>query len=260
MKSLLTIFYLVLTVFLVLPSETWSESVGHGNTEWNYEDGLYGPEYWGELDVHYGACSDGKSQSPINIPSKEAVNSKMANLVPKYFTTQTFNIINNGHTVLVDYEDNGSLLIGERVYHALQFHFHAKSEHTIDGKHSELEIHIVHKPRGGGGNAVIAILVNEGMHNSAFDMLWNNLPKKAGGEKVRALPFNLKNVLPSNLSYYSYLGSLTTPPCTESVRWYVLKDSIEMSKEQIKAFTDLYGNNYRPTQLLNNRALWSVTE
>ena len=222
---------------------------------WSYE-GKTGPKYWGKLDKKYKWCSKGKTQSPINIDLDEAVRSKLDKLQTKYFTAQAINIINNGHTIKVDYEGNGTLTVGQKKYEVLQLHFHSVSEHTLGGKHAEMEIHLVHKSKF-DGLAVIAIMVNKGAENKVLDRIWANIPKETGEEKVRSIPLNLMDLLPGNLGYYTYPGSLTTPPCTEGVTWYVLKNPIEMSEDQIDAFRTIYDNNRRPVQPYNNRSLRS---
>ncbi|MDX8394211.1 MAG: carbonic anhydrase family protein [Mariprofundales bacterium] len=217
-------------------------------------DGDNGPANWGTLSEDWAACSGtGNTQSPVDIVTANiAANSAAVALVTDY-KDASLNVKNNGHSITVSYPAGSSLIIGDSSYELLQFHFHAASEHTIDGQHSDLVAHLVHK-NAEGKLAVIAVLLNEGDANTAIDAVWSNMPKDVGTENSpEGVSINAATLLPTDMSYYHYNGSLTTPPCSEIVSWYVLKNAVTVSKEQIAAFRVLYSDNVRPVQGLHER-------
>jgi carbonic anhydrase len=162
-------------------------------------------------------------------------------------------MLNNGHTIQVNVEPGSKLTINKDEYDLLQFHFHRPSEEQVDGKNSAMVAHFVHKSAA-GKLAVIGVLLNEGKDNAAIKTLWANLPPKEGEEHVPAkVKFNPGQMLPSSLSYYAYEGSLTTPPCTEGVNFYILKTPVDMSKAQVAKFP--FKLNARPVQSLNGRKI-----
>ncbi|GBE18916.1 carbonic anhydrase precursor [archaeon BMS3Abin16] len=156
-------------------------------------------------------------------------------------------MLNNGHTLQVSLEPGSTLTVDGEEYDLLQFHFHTVSENTIAGKHYPMEIHFVHKSSA-GGLAVISVMVEEGSSNTAIKPIVNLLPTAAGEENVLDEAFNPETLLPSDKSVYRFMGSLTTPPCSEGVKWHVAKELIGMSKDQIASFAHIMGDNFRPTQ------------
>jgi carbonic anhydrase len=227
---------------------------------WSYsEEG--GPAGWAGLTPVYAACGNGKSQSPINILSNTGKGSPAWTL--EYKTTklqvahheQVDELINNGHTIQVTPEPGSSLNYGGKVYQLKQFHFHTPSEHTIDGKHAPMEIHFVHQADD-QRLAVVGVLVKEGKHNANVDQLIKYLPNAVGEKKTHdSVNIDIALHVPKELWAYHYIGSLTTPPCTENVQWMVLRKYVEMDKAQIEAFSSRLKQNNRPTQPLNDRAL-----
>jgi len=217
---------------------------------WTYE-GEEGPEHWGEIDPTYATCGTGTKQSPINIT---APNEKdLANIVFHYQPSEV-NILNNGHTVQVNY-DAGSYIEWDSVrYDVAQFHYHAPSEHTIDGKSFAAEIHIVHK-NADGQLAVVGILLKEGAENKAFAPFINNLPVEKTDAKDAGAKINAADFLPTAQTTYRYSGSLTTPPCSEGVSWLVMTTPVELSSAQLNKLDALFENNNRPVQKLNDRPL-----
>jgi len=162
-------------------------------------------------------------------------------------------IINNGHTIQVNVEPGSTLTINKEEYDLLQFHFHRPSEEQIDGKNSAMVAHFVHKSKA-GKLAVIGVLLNEGKENAAIKTLWNNLPPNEGEEHVPPkVKFDPSAMLPQSLSHYAYEGSLTTPPCTEGVNFYILKTQVDLSKAQVAKFP--FKLNARPVQSLNGRKI-----
>ena len=226
------------------------EEKGH-KAEWGY-DGDKGPAHWGGLDPAYSLASTGKEQSPIDIA--DADSKKLPTLKFTYHPAK-IDLLYNGHTI-EEIEEKGSFLsAGDRRYELQQFHFHAPSEHTIDGKHTEMELHLVHKNES-GKVAVVAVMIREGAANPAFDPVWSAFPEKIGEEVVKSVQINAADLLPKTHAYYQYQGSFTTPPCTEGVAWYVLKTPVELSVEQIARFKTIIQNNNRPVQPLNGRKIW----
>jgi carbonic anhydrase len=169
-----------------------------------------------------------------------------------HYKASSAEVVNNGHTVQVNLADGGVLNLDGVAYRLVQFHFHAPSEEKIGGKASAMVVHMVHTSAD-GHVAVVAVLVKEGKRNAALDPVLGKLPQTEGAKGALAADFNAGDILPAAHGYYRFIGSLTTPPCTEGVRWQVLKEPIEASKEQIAGFRKLYPMNARPVQPLNGR-------
>ncbi len=234
-----------------------------GDPVWHYE-GAGNPATWGTLSPKFAACGEGQSQSPIDIAATVPANETL--LLKMLFQPATLRIahhehvadgINNGHTVQINYEGGDTLTIANDSYALVQYHFHDPSEHTVKGKHFPMEMHMVHKSAG-GKLAVVAVFIEEGAHNAAFDPIWSSLPKQKGVEThYPAVKVDVDRLLPTTRTSYRYDGSLTTPPCSEGVRWIVMTTPIQLSADQIKAFTGLIRDNNRPTQPLNGRSVVS---
>lgn len=226
---------------------------GHEAPHWAYE-GSDGPSHWGDLSADFSACKKGKKQSPINITK-----ARQAELIAIEFNYKTskLDIVNNGHTIQANYDSGSSITVNGTIFNLLQFHFHGPSEHTVDGEHAKMEMHLVHKSKE-GALAVVGVMIEEGGHNANFDNAWNNLPLHAGDHKDVGVVMKAVELLPKSRKYTTYSGSLTTPPCSEGVTWLVLNESIEMSEKQIKAFGDIVEANNRPVQPVNDRALRAV--
>ncbi len=225
---------------------------------WTYE-GEKGPRFWGKLDPIFSVCDKGRNQSPIDIAKTSPAT------LPKLrsdFSPAKLQIvhhehiadeINNGHTIQINYTEGDTLTIGDTNYELLQFHFHAPSEHTIHGKHYPMEVHFVHKSQS-GALAVVGVFIEQGAHNKAFDPIWANLPKQKGVEShFEHVNVDVDSLLPHSHNSYRYDGSLTTPPCSEVVKWIVMKSPIQLSKEQIQTFTSIIKGNNRPVQPLHHR-------
>jgi carbonic anhydrase len=217
---------------------------------WSYS-GEGGPENWGKLESGFAACASGKSQSPIDLGGSTKSGGKPVKLNYKKGATE---IENNGHTIEVEYEPGSTLTLDGRTYVLKQFHFHAPSENTFEGKHFPMEGHLVHADKE-GHLAVVAVMFREGAANSVLATLWKSMPGKAGDKKPLSSPVSALGLLPAERSYYRFAGSLTTPPCSEGVQWLVIKHPVTASKDQIGAFTKAIGGgtNNRPVQPLNGR-------
>ncbi|MGH9364908.1 MAG: carbonic anhydrase [Thermoanaerobaculia bacterium] len=228
---------------------------------WGYEDGAetVGPEHWGALPGEE-LCATGRRQSPIALRASgegAAASRDIPGLAFDYRPSK-LSMINNGHTVQVNYDVGSSVSEGGTSYRLAQFHFHASSEHTLDGRSFPLEIHLVHVGADGKPELVVGVFVQEGAENAALAAAFRELPKHQG-ETVApaAATIDAAGVLPAARTHFAYDGSLTTPPCTEGIRWRVLREPIEMSQEQIEAFRSLphLGRSQRPLQPLGSRAV-----
>ncbi len=262
----------VLTMAAILSSLAWAQdgkppatqvktrpvAPPHDAPHWSY-GGKDGPRFWGNLDPDFSLCKDGHSQSPIDIAKTSPASLKKlkADFSPvKLQIVHHEHIadeINNGHTIQINYSEGDTLTIGDVSFELIQFHFHSPSEHTVKGKHYPMEMHFVHKSVT-GALAVVGVFIEQGAHNTAFDPIWSNLPTKKGVEShFEHVQVNVDDLLPHNTESYRYDGSLTTPPCSEGVRWIVMKSPIQLSAEQIGKFTALVKGNNRPVQPLYHR-------
>ncbi len=218
---------------------------------WAYE-GKEGPKDWGKLDSTYAACSTGQTQSPINI--KDAKTADLPALKFDYHAVP-LNIIDNGHTIQVNYAPGSTLTVGEKIYTLKQFHFHHPSEEHVNGKVFPLVAHLVHADAE-GHLAVVAVLFVDGSANPLIDTLWKNIPSEKGKpQDIPSVSVQVQDLLPAEHGYFTYAGSLTTPPCSEGVVWYVLKAHTTVSPEQVAAFAKIYPKNARPIQPTNNRKI-----
>ena len=213
---------------------------------WGYE-GEMGPENWGK---EFPTCGKGKSQAPLNI--KGPFEKVRFSVVPDY-KPGPLKIINNGHTIQVNVTPGSKIRIDGKAFDLLQFHFHRPSEEHINGKPSAMVIHFVHKNES-GELAVLGVLLQEGNENPGIKTLWSYAPPKEGPEVAPDnVAFNPTNLLPREMEFFHYDGSLTTPPCTEKVKFFILKSQVNISKEQITQFP--FKMNARPIQALNDRKI-----
>ena len=220
----------------------------HAAPHWDYE-GEMGPEKWGK---EFPTCAKGKSQSPLDIKGP-FLKSRM--VVSADYKEGALKMINNGHTIQVNIPPGSKLRVDGIAHELLQFHFHKPSEEKIDGKPMAMVVHFVHK-NADGKLAVLGVLLKEGNENPGIKTLWANLPKEQNVEYApEGVNFNPGNLLPREFDFYSYEGSLTTPPCTEGVRFFILKTTVNIAKEQVQAFP--FKMNARPVQPLNGRELLS---
>jgi carbonic anhydrase len=218
---------------------------------WTYS-GEHGPEHWGELSPDFAVCATGKQQSPIDITHSET--EQLPQISFEYHASP-LKITDNGHTVQINYAPGSTVTVRDNSYELVQFHFHHPSEEEINGKRHAMVAHLVHRNKE-GKLAVVAVLIDEGNANPLISTLWNNLPTGKGKEIARDdIKVNASDLLPSNHKYYTFVGSLTTPPCSENVIWYVLQTPISLSRTQIDRFAHIYPLNARPVQALNGRVV-----
>ncbi|MGG1650648.1 carbonic anhydrase [Paenibacillus sp. NRS-1780] len=236
------------------PTGSAAHAVVQKNPHWSYE-GEEGPEHWGELEKDFAACGNGHEQSPVNIEHSRMEAWQTQQPIQVHYTNTKVSILNNGHTVQINAASPGNDIVLDGTKFTLkQFHFHHPSEHQIDGKNADMELHFVHQGDN-GSTAVLGVLIQGGKENKAFSRIWSKLPKDVSQEEALEGELNLAILLPKDLHSIRYNGSLTTPPCTEHVNWTVLEQPIEMSADQISRFAALFPDNHRPVQQLGAREL-----
>jgi len=217
---------------------------------WGYT-GETGPEFWGDLSAEYALCSTGTSQSPIDIAGDSAT--KEGGLTFNYQPTSLSSVVNNGHTIQVNYDAGSTLETDGKTFNLAQFHFHAPSEHTQDGAPAPMEVHLVHKSDE-GELAVVGVWFDADEENPFLAQIWGQIPTEEGEVSLEGT-VNVLDVVPVEAPYYTYSGSLTTPPCSEGVNWFVVNQRNAASQEQVDQFVSVIGNNARPTQPLNGRVV-----
>lgn len=220
----------------------------HAPAHWGYT-GEVNPANWAALSEEYTLCASGTCQSPINVVSAEP--NELDNPVFNY-RPSAINVVNNGHTIQVNCDAGSTMTLEGKTYQLAQFHFHAPSEHRINGQAFAAEMHLVHKAED-GALAVIGLFITPGHENAALDPIFSQLPTTPGPVRTATGIIKAADVLPAARTSFRYGGSLTTPPCSERVSWTLLTTPIEMSAAQLKAFTDLYSGNNRPVQPVNAR-------
>ena len=221
------------------------------HVHWGYA-GLGAPENWSKIKPGYATCSNGKRQSPIDI--RGGIKVDLEPIRFDYRPTQ-FRVIDNGHTVQVEVGEGSSITLTGRTYPLVQFHFHRPSEERINGKPFDMVMHFVHKDYD-NSIAVVAVLMEKGSEHPIIQTLWNYMPLEVGMDVAPPnVAIDLSRLLPASREYYTYMGSLTTPPCTENVLWMVMKNPVQVSPQQIGVFSRLYPNNARPVQPPNDRLI-----
>ncbi len=222
-----------------------------GHAHWGYV-GHEGPVHWGSLDPAYEMCSKGKNQSPIDL--KGFIEADLAPI--KYVDSgKWIEVVNNGHAIQVNCKDGSSIIIDGKKFFLKQFHFHTPSENLINGKSFPVEAHFVHADKD-GNLAVIALMFEYGDKNPVIEKLWEKMPEKAGEKNSVEPAYKPYDLLPSDRDYYRFNGSLTTPPCSEGVRWFVIKKPVTISKDQVKKFAHIMHHpNNRPVQPVNARPI-----
>ncbi len=221
---------------------------GH-EAHWSY-DGEFAPYRWGDIKADYALCKAGTRQSPIDI--RNPVVSEIEPIQFHYEDTP-LKVLNNGHTIQMDVQPGSFILHGGARYELVQFHFHTPAEERINGRVFDMVAHLVHKSAQ-GRLAVVAVLLTAGREQPMLQQIWNAMPGTANRTRERLdVSINAKQLLPADPGFYSFMGSLTTPPCTEGVQWLVMKTPVEISREQIGHFAALYPMNARPLQPGNDR-------
>ena len=213
-------------------------------TDWSYED-----TDWTKLG--FSECG-GKVESPINIETNTTIKAQLAPLVFNYAAVPA-TVVNTGHTIQANVKRGNFISVNGAEFQLMQFHFHHRSEHTVNGTAYDMELHLVNQDSVSGNLAVLGVFLKQGAANAELAKFFNILPATKNQEVIVNENINLVNLMPANKQYYTYTGSLTTPPCTQGVDWVILKTPLEISADQISAFAKLYANDARPVQPLNNR-------
>ncbi len=229
-----------------------TEDTEHPKSElhqvWGYS-GVIGPDVWSKLDPTFKTCSTGKRQSPIDLkwtkPKKGSIETD--------YKSGPISLKDTGHTLQVNFKGGNTVNIRGETYELVHADFHSGSEHTISGNSLPMEAHLTHR-NAKGQLAVLGVIIIEGKANPAIEALWSRWPSAKGKDVEFAdAAFNPQSLLPDIKTHYNYVGSLTTPPCTEGVNWNVFNTPIEISKAQLLAFRKYYPDNSRPVQELNGR-------
>lgn len=240
-----TCFLLFFSSLLFTSCENTASVITSEQSHWEYEN----PDW---QNIGYAACN-GNAQSPIDIETQRAITTH--NLPDIEFNYQPMDLItlDNTHTIQVNAPDNENYIIfNHKIYYFAQFHLHEKSEHMLDALQTEMELHLVHQDSL-GNLVVLAYLITEGNENVFLQKVFNHIPADKNIAVSTGEIINLNEILPAAQSYYTYAGSLTTPPCSGSVQFIIFKEFMEASAEQISFFKTFYTNNRRPVQPLNNR-------
>ena len=242
-KNYAFIFGLLAVLFLSSSCDNEEEPCADGF--WEYEE----VDTWAECFPDCG----GSVQSPIDIVGAVGDTTLMG--LDLSYSTSSIDLKNNGHTVQFNYATGSKLTLNGVEYILKQLHFHTTSEHTVDGQHYDMEIHLVHEDAGTGNLAVVGLLATEGTENAFLANFFNDLPLLDETFTDPTTTVDVNDLLPTNTSYYTYQGSLTTPPCSEIATWFVMSTPIEVSSAQIQSMQDRVVDNYRPTQPLNGREI-----
>ena len=214
-----------------------------GHPHWSYQ-GDAGPAAWASLKPEFASCGNGQRQSPIDI--RDGIKVEL-DAVRFAYRPSAFRVVDNGHTVQVNVAPGSTIEVMGRRYALQQFHFHRPSEERIDGRRHEMSVHLVHRDAE-GRLAVVAVLLDRGAAQPLLQTVWNNLPLEKHDELRPRAVLDPAELLPEDRRYYSYMGSLTTPPCSEGVLWLVLQRTLSASAGQIDLFARLYPMNARPIQ------------
>lgn len=239
-----TMKYLLLAAPVALCANVYAGSQGH----WGYE-GKEGPQNWGKLSKEFTTCDAGMRQSPVNID--ESIAADLARITFNYAAAPV-KVVNNGHTIQVNSDGKSSIKLGSNTYKLLQYHFHSPSENKIGNKPFDMEMHLVHQNEA-GELAVVGVMLKAGGDNDTLAPIWKAMPKEVNKEKTLTAKVNAEDILPKKQQFYHFKGSLTTPPCSEGVEWFVMKEPVQVSKKQVEKFVALIGHNARPIQAANGR-------
>ena len=231
-------------------SQPGHSNAGASHPHWSYA-GNTGPDHWGALQPNFKACELGLEQTPIDLAG--GIKGEPGTVALDY-KPLPLRILNNGHTIQVNADSGCSCTIGGTKYDLAQFHFHHPSEHLLAGKPFDLECHLVHKAAN-GALAVVGVFIKPGAKNTDLAAVFDAMPSSAGPEVRMPGTIDPSALLPKKGGYFRYMGSLTTPPCSEGLTWTVYKEPIEASSDQIRQFASLFANNARPVQRRNRRFL-----
>ncbi len=222
-------------------------NTAHGGT-WDYT-GPGGPEHWGDLRSDYATCATGMMQSPIDITG--VVKAELPPMEFHYRLPGMPAAENNGHTLRITIPEGRFIIVDGKRYDLVRIKFHSPSENTVAGHAFAMSAHFIHRDIS-GETAIVAVMFEPGETNPALNKIWKKMPERAGG-RAHFLTLDIEPLLPRDRSYYAFTGSLTEPPCTEGVRWFVLKTPVPIGKEQLDKFREIFQGNARPIQPANGR-------
>ncbi|ANH70633.1 carbonate dehydratase [Mitsuaria sp. 7] len=225
-------------------------SAAKSSTPWSYT-GEGAPDKWGQLQPEFRQCAIGTRQSPIDLRDTIKVDQER---IQFDYKPSSFSVVDNGHTIQVNVAAGNTLTIMGRRYELQQFHFHRPSEERINGRQYDMVAHLVHKDAE-GRQATVAVLLERGQDQTLIQTVWNYLPLERGDTYTAPVPIDLTQLLPRDQAYFSYMGSMTTPPCSEGVLWLVLRQPVQLSSQQISVFSHLYPMNARPLQAQSGRLI-----
>lgn len=230
-----------------------SAAAAQSAAPWSY-DGKTGPELWGRLDPSYQACARGHMQSPVNIHHAQL--NKALPPIEFHYLAGAVELENNGHFIAVHVRPGSYIVAGGVRYNLLEYDFHRPSEHTVNGKLSDMEVELIHRSAE-GKLAVISVLLieNDNQPNATLAAIVPSLPAKSGASVEITDMISTAGLLPADRGYWAYIGSETTPPCTEGVLRYVFEQQMTISRSQLRAFSAIYAHNNRPSQELNGRRI-----
>ncbi len=271
-KRIYPLLMSMLLALFIFPA-TGSYATTQHAVHWGYA-GSVGPDKWGSISNEFALCGSGKRQSPVDIQNEES-----ADLYPLQFQYQSvpLQVVNNGHTLQANYDTankeevidiggksyplhtkpvyDSTLMLGDVPYKLLQFHFHTPSEHARENERYAMEVHLVHK-NANGNLAVVSVLLKRGAPNATLQKMLDNVSDSINEvNAVQGISINVADLLPQNQQVFHYSGSLTTPPCSENVNWFVMKTPMEVSNKQVKHFANLIGKNARPLQDMHWRSM-----
>ncbi|MFN0200735.1 MAG: carbonic anhydrase [Bacteroidia bacterium] len=244
MEKQIIIAFISFSLLAIIGCKQNGEFVKPADIHWEYEN----PNWQSE---GYGDCA-GKVQTPIDINTSKTVKADLGDVSFNY-SDFAMKIIDNGHTIQVNNSGNSTITLNGATFAFKQFHFHHHSEHQINGQKSDMELHLVHADDATGNITVLGIMLEEGAENPFITKVWANIPTTKKAEVTTSVTLNLSDILPTDKKYYTYTGSLTTPPCSQGLQWILFKEPVQISKAQAEAFAALYEDNARPIQPLNNR-------
>lgn len=244
MRTLLATLALLNACGTQMASQPEAAPAPHHDHEWGYE-GPAAPQDWGTLDPKFATCATGSFQSPIDLSPAAAADTDP---IAMDYQPDIVRVVDNGHTVQINHEADSTLWVGSHAFSLVQFHMHSPSEHAEDGQVHDMELHLVHQDDE-GNYAVVAVFIDEGTEVASSE-LWSYLPDHSdhGVHQYTDHTVDPREFLPDSLDHYQYHGSLTTPPCTETVTWAVMQTPVQLSHEHIALFRQRYSGNARPLQ------------
>jgi carbonic anhydrase len=221
-------------------------SAVQSTTPWDYE-GKRGALAWGKLDPAWGACSRGHEQAPLDI--RGAHLNKALPPIEFHYRSGPITLEHNGHTIVAHVDPGSYIVTGGVRYDLVDFDFHHPSEEAVKGKLTDMDVQLLHRSAD-GKMAIIEVRFNQdrGFPNAILATLWQHLPKTAGATEKITEMVSPAGLLPADRGYWTYLGSLPTPPCTEGVRWFVFEQELTVSRDQLRAFAAIFKVNTRPLQ------------